>query len=65
MNKILIIVAFAAIVPGFLLITLVVSLLCCCYHDKFTQNDQLAHDRGGALDVEEGGWWTWRGREQW
>ena len=55
MNNILIIVGFAAIVLGFLLITLVVSLLCCCYHNKFTQNDQLAYDRGGALDVEEGG----------
>ena len=54
-NNILIIVGFAVIVPGFLLITLIVSLLCYCYHNKFTKNDQLAHDGGGSLDVEEGG----------
>ena len=62
MKKILILVLFAAIVPSFLVITVVVSLLCFCFSDKieqiiehFEQRGQLAHDRGGALDVEEGG----------
>ena len=62
MKKILILVLFAAIVPSFLVITVVVSLLCFCFSDKlehiiehFEQRGQVAHDRGGALDVEEGG----------
>ena len=52
----------AAMLPSLLVITVAVSLLCYCYRDKVEQiiehikeRDQLAYDRGGALDVEEGG----------
>ena len=62
MNKILVFVLFAAIVPGFLVITVAVSLLFFCFRDKveqiiehFEQRGRLAQDRGGAHDVEEGG----------
>ena len=62
MNKILQSVLVATILRSLLVIIVAVSLLFYCYSDKLEQiieyikeRDQLSYDRGGALDVEEGG----------
>ena len=51
MNKILFIVLYSLMLPGLLVITVAVSLLCFCYKDRIEQiiehikkRDQLAHD---------------------